>query len=199
LTIPFYHFFHTFGDIFMKRFLSLAITACVAVWMVSCAASTDTGNTNNQQNDATGGLVGTWVSAGQDVAPLLKIPLIASDSITANFNAQGGYSVTSYSARNGNISYTGSYTVAKSTKDTLGATIYTIDIRQATPGIARVQGIYVVQTSVSPARMLYEVVQVESPAGTPPTVASGFGTSKDVTGRVLAALGLSNVQVFRKR
>ena len=183
----------------MKRFLTFACVIALTAWVAACSSSTDSGNTNNQQQDATGGLVGTWISAGQDVAPLFKIPLIAADSITANFNAQGGYSVTSYSSRNGNISYTGTYTVAKSTKDTLGATIYTIDIRQATPAVARAQGIYVVQTSVSPTRMLYEVVQTETPAGTPPTVASGFGTTKDVTGNVLAALGLSNVQVFRKR
>lgn len=182
----------------MKRFLSLAVTACVAVWIVSCAAGTDTGNTNNQQNDATGGLVGTWVSSSQDVAPLLKA-FFAHDSLIANFNAQGGYSVTSYSARNGIGTNTGTYTVSKSTKDTLGATIYTIDIRQATPTVLRAQGIYVVQTSVAPARMLYEIVQTETPQGIPPTVAGGFGSSKDITGRLLTGLNLSNVQVFRRR
>ena len=183
----------------MKRILNFVLAVGITAWVAACSSSTDSGNTNNTQQDATGGLVGTWISAGQDVAPLFKIPLIAADSITANFNVQGGYSVTSYSSRNGNISYTGTYTVAKSTKDTLSATIYTIDIRQATPVVSRVQGIYVVQTSVSPARMLYEVVQTETPSGTPPTVASGFGTTKDVTGRVLAGIGLSNVQVYRKR
>lgn len=181
----------------MKRFLSLAVTACVAVWIVSCAAGTDTGNNNNQQNDATGGLVGTWVSSTENVAPLLKT-FFAYDSIVANFNAQGGYSVTSYSSKNGNGTNTGTYTVAKSTKDTLGSAIYTIDIRQATPSVIRAQGIYHVQTSVSPARMLYEIVQTESPAGIAPTVAGGFGSSKNLMGVPLTG-AFSNIQVFRKR
>lgn len=181
----------------MKRFLSLAVTACVAVWMVSCAAGTDTGNNNNQQNDATGGLVGTWVSSTENVAPLLRT-LLAVDSIVANFNAQGGYSVTSYSARNGQASFTGTYTVVRSTKDTLGSPIYTIDLRQATPSVVRSQGIYHVQTSVSPARMLYEVVQTETPAGIAPTVAGGFGSSRNVMGVPLVG-AFSNIQVFRKR
>ncbi len=182
----------------MKRILTLALVVGLIGWMAACSSGTDTGNTNNQQQDATGGLVGTWISSTADVAPLFKIAL-ATDSILATFKTDGSYSANSYSAKNGNAVYTGSYTVAKGTRDTLGATIYTIDIRQATPSVARVQGIYVVQTSVTPARLLYEVVQTETPAGTPPTVASGFGTTKDVTGRVLATLGLSNVQVYRKR
>ncbi|MFY7998250.1 MAG: hypothetical protein ACOVSW_06575, partial [Candidatus Kapaibacteriota bacterium] len=132
-----------------------------------------------------------------NVAPLLKT-LLAVDSIVANFNAQGGYSVTSYSTRNGQSSFTGTYTVAKSAKDTLGSAIYTIDIRQATPTVARSQGIYHVQSSVSPARMLYEIIQTETPQGVPPTVAGGFGSSRGATGAVLSGV-FSNIQVFRKR
>lgn len=182
----------------MKRILNFVLAVGITAWVAACSSGTDSGNTNNTQQDATGGLVGTWFSSSADVAPLLKIAL-ATDSILVTFKTDGSYNVVSYSAKNGNGTNTGVYTVSKSTKDTLGATIYTIDIRQATPVVSRVQGIYVVQTSVTPARMLYEVVQTESPAGVPPTVTSGFGTTKDVTGRVLASLGLSNVQVYRKR
>jgi hypothetical protein len=181
----------------MKRLLISALAVCMTVWMVSCAAGTDTGNNNNQQNDATGGLVGTWVSSSQDVAPLLRT-LLAVDSIVANFNAQGGYSVTSYSTRNGQASFVGTYTVVRSTKDTLGAPMYTIDLRQATPSVVRSQGIYHVQTSVSPTRMLYEVVQTETPAGIAPTVVGGFGSSRNVMGVPLTG-AFSNIQVFRRR
>ena len=183
----------------MKRILNFVLVLGVTAWIAACNPNTATDDPNQQQQDATGGLVGTWFSGGQDVAPLFKIPLLAVDSIVANFNAQGGYSVTSYSITQGNITYTGSYTVAKSAKDTLGAPIYTIDLRQATPAVARAQGIYNIQTSVSPARMLYEVVQTETPSGTAPTPETGFGSSKDVVGNVLTTLGLSNIQVFRKR
>ncbi len=181
----------------MKRILNFVLAVGITAWVAACSSSTDSGNNNTTQQDATGGLVGTWISSTADVAPLLKT-LLATDSILATFKTDGSYTVTSYSAKNGNFPYTGTYTVAKGTKDTLGATIYTIDIRQATPTVARSQGIYVVQTSVSPARMLYEVVQTETPAGTPPTVASGFGSSKGTTGAVLSGV-FSNIQVYRKR
>jgi hypothetical protein len=180
----------------MKRILNFVLILGATAWIAACSTAVD--DSNQQQKDATGGLVGTWISAGQDVAPLFKV-LLNTDSIVSNFNAQGGYSVTSYSAMNGITTFTGNYTVAKSSKDTLGSAIYTIDLRQATPSVVRAQGIYHVQTTVSPARMLYEVVQSEPPAGTFPTPTTGFGSSKDVAGRNLAALGLSNVQVFRKR
>lgn len=181
----------------MKRILNFVLAVGITAWVAACSSGTDSGNTNNTQQDATGGLVGTWVSSTENVAPLLKA-FFAYDSLVANFNAQGGYTVTSYSSKNGNGTNTGSYTVAKSTKDTLGATIYTIDIRQATPNVLRAQGIYVVQTSVSPARMLYEIIQTESPAGIAPTVAGGFGSSKNLMGVPLTG-AFSNIQIFRKR
>jgi|GEM_PF-3648308 len=181
----------------MKRILNFVLAVGITAWVAACSSGTDSGNTNNTQQDATGGLAGTWISSTADVAPLLKT-LLATDSILATFKTDGTYSVTSYSAKNGNAAFVGSYTVAKGTKDTLGATIYTIDIRQSAPSVARSQGIYVVQTSVSPARMLYEVVQTETPAGTPPTVATGFGSSKGTTGAVLSGV-FSNIQVYRKR
>lgn len=181
----------------MKRILTLALVVGLIGWMAACSSGTDSGTGGTTQQDATGGLAGTWISSTADVAPLLKT-FFATDSILATFKTDGNYNVVSYSAKNGNATYTGTFTVAKGTKDTLSATIYTIDLRQATPTVARSQGIYVVQTSVSPARMLYEVVQTETPAGTPPTVASGFGSSKGTTGAVLSGI-YSNIQTFRKR
>ncbi len=181
----------------MKRILNFVLAVGITAWVAACSSGTDSGNTNNTQQDATGGLVGTWFSSSADVAPLLKT-LLSTDSILVTFKTDGSYNVVSYSAKNGNGTNTGVYTVAKGTKDTLGATMYTIDIRQATPSVSRVQGIYVVQTSVTPARMLYEVVQTESPTGTPPSVASGFGSSKGATGAVLSGI-FSNIQVYRKR
>lgn len=182
----------------MKRILNFVLAVGITAWVAACSSGTDSGNGNNTQQDATGGLVGTWFSSSADVAPLLKT-VLATDSILATFKTDGTYTVTSYSAKNGNGANTGVYTVSKGTKDTLGATVYTIDIRQATPVVSRVQGIYVVQTSVTPARMLYEVVQTETPQGVAPTVESGFGSSKSTTGVVLSSVGLSNVQVYRKR
>jgi hypothetical protein len=46
--------------------------------------------------------------------------------------------------------------------------------------------------------MLYEVVQTETPAGIAPTIAGGFGSSKNTMGVVLSGL-FSNIQVYRKR
>jgi hypothetical protein len=181
----------------MKRILNFVLAVGITAWVAACSSGTDSGNTNNTQQDATGGLVGTWISSSADVAPLLK-NFLATDSILAAFKTDGSYTVTSYSAKNGNATFTGAYTVAKGTRDTLGATMYTIDIRQATPSVVRSQGIYVVQTSVSPARMLYEVVQTETPAGIAPTLAGGFGSSKNTMGVVLSGL-FSNIQVYRKR
>ncbi|MCS6809041.1 MAG: hypothetical protein RML40_10010 [Bacteroidota bacterium] len=181
----------------MRRYYTLASAVCLVVIVGACATGTDTGTTTNQQQDPTGGLVGTWISSSENVAPLLKT-LLAVDSIVANFNAQGGYSVTSYSARNGNQTFTGTYTVTRSMRDTLSAPIYAIDLRQATPTVLRSQGIYVVQTSMSPARMLYEVVQTEPPGGIAPTPAGGFGSSKNVMGVPLTGM-FSNIQVYRKR
>jgi len=183
----------------MKIVRLVSVAACAALVLWSCTQQQDSTSGNQQTQDPTGGLVGTWFSGGADVAPLLRAnPSFLIDSIAATFNADNTYRVLAYARGLPVTTFTGNFTATRSDKDTLGARIYTIDLRQATPSVVRSQGIYVVQTSVSPARMLYEVIQTETPAGIAPTVAGGFGSSRTTQGVPLVGM-LSNIQVYRKR
>lgn len=174
-----------------------AVATFVAVAIIASCSSQQATDGPQQQQDPTGGLVGTWVSSGDNVAPLLR-NLLMTDSILATFNADGSYRVTEFRRGGTNFAYSGSYTYTRSDKDTLGSRIFTIEVRQAMPSVATARGIYHVQTSVSPARLLYEVIQTEPPAGIAPTVAGGFGSSRNVMGVQLTG-NFSNIQVFRKR
>ncbi|HZS39833.1 MAG TPA: hypothetical protein VFF06_23530 [Polyangia bacterium] len=117
-------------------------------------------------------LVGNWLSAGADVAPLLAKPPFNDTMITATFNADSTYTVLGVDNANKTTSFTGTYTATPSEVDG----IFDITIAQNQPSTAAAQGIY--QIDPATHRMKYEVVQTQPTNGiTPPTASAGFGST----------------------
>lgn len=119
-------------------------------------------------------LTGTWLSQGMDVAPLLAGAPFNNVSIKASFKADNTYSVVSFDTSNKEIDYAGTYMLTPST--VMG--IINITCTQSMPSNAIASGIYQIDTTVTPARMQYEVVQTQPTNGlTPPTADKGFGST----------------------
>jgi hypothetical protein len=122
---------------------------------------------------------GTWLSEGDNVAPLLAD--FGFTSLTATFGADGSYAVEA--VYNGNpIPLTGTYTVDVST------TPHTIVVNQESPQAVTSAGIWQVEGDT----LTYEIVQTSPDQGfTAPTPDSGFGST--------AGAGVepnSNIQVY---
>ncbi|MCX6136102.1 MAG: hypothetical protein NTV54_01210 [Ignavibacteriales bacterium] len=181
----------------MKRFLAL-LTLCTLIAVTGCKKddSTDTPVTPVTPTDETGGLVGTWVSAGANVAPLLRT-YFKTDSVIATFTSDLKYTVLQYDSGKAVQTLGGTFAYTKSTKDTLNGTIYSIVASQATPTTLIARGIYVADKVAAPNKLYYEVVA--DGAGTAPTPATGLASTKSTTGLNLALYGLSNVQKYVKR
>jgi hypothetical protein len=119
-------------------------------------------------------LLATWVSKGGDVAPLLAGPPFNNVSITATFKADGSYSVESIDTSQKMVAFAGTYVTMPS-----GVTgIIDIKCTQTAPSSATAEGIYEIDTTQTPPRMQYEVVQTQPTNGlTPPTAQDGFGST----------------------
>jgi hypothetical protein len=180
----------------MKRSLVL-LAICALIAVVGCKKDDDSSIvTPPVVTDNTGGLVGTWVSAGSNVAPLLKT-YFKTDSVIATFTSALTYTVLQYDSGKTVQTLTGTYAFTVSTKDTLNGTIYSIVASQASPTTLTARGIYLADKTASPNKLYYEVVA--DGAGTAPTPTTGFASSKSTTGLNLAFYGLSNVQKYVKR
>ena len=152
--------------------LSLTLAAAVAgMLLAGCGNAVDTtGSGGNQQQP----VVGTWVSQGADVAPLLAGAPFNNVKITATFNGDATYSVVGIDSSNKEIDYTGTYQIMPATV----GNIVQIRLSQVTPSTAQAEGMYQVDTSQTPNRMQYEVVQTQPTNGlTPPTPDKGFGST----------------------
>jgi hypothetical protein len=131
--------------------------------------------------DATGGggnaqsaLIGSWLSAGADVAPLLAAAPFNNVQITATFNTDKTYAVLGIDKDNKMLPYNGTYELTES--DVPG--IFNIVCHQVMPQTATAEGMLQIDTTVMPARMQYEVVQTQPTNGlTPPTADGGFGST----------------------
>lgn len=136
------------------------------------------------------GIVGTWVSAGSDVAVLLSY-YFAVDSIVAVFKADQTYEVKQYSGGGTSPSLlSGTYVQSASST---GA-IWTITADQTSPSTLTSTGIFEINTDASPNSMQYEIVQSTPDIGAvAPTPAGGFGSTN------AGALGTSNIQVYKRR
>jgi hypothetical protein len=145
-------------------------------------ADTDT-DTDTDVPDPADAIHGSWVSEGEDLAPLFV--LFSFTRIDATFDDDGTYAVSSLDAAGATIDYTGTYVVSVDTEP------HTIVLEQATPTAATASGIW----QVDDADVLtYEVTQTVPDQGfVPPTPEGGFGST--------VAAGLNpgdNVQVFRR-
>ncbi len=135
------------------------------------------------------GIVGTWVSAGEDVAPLL-VTLFMVDSIVATFEANQTYTVLQYAGGSEaalTLSGTYSQTVAN-------GTIWDIIVDQTAPAALTSEGIFQIDPSASPNSMQYEIAQTSPDIGAiPPNADDGFGSTSG------GVLGDANVQVYKRR
>jgi hypothetical protein len=131
------------------------------------------------------GLVGSWVSAGEDLSPLFAGPPFQYQRIEASFNEDGSYRVDSTDQGGAVYTLLGTYTVE------VGAGgPQVVRLSQTDPYEAEAEGIWQVEGD----RLTYEVVQVEPDYGfAPPTPEGGFGST---SGQGLAPG--DNVQVYRR-
>ncbi len=133
------------------------------------------------------GIMGSWISEGTNVAPLL-VTYFKVLKVTAEFKTDYTYKVNQFNIGNATITpdlvFTGTYVIAKSTT----GKIWTITCNQELPYTAVASGIFEIKTS--PEVLWYEVVQTSGTQNVPPTPVAGFGSSNGGT------LGVLNIQKF---
>ena len=140
------------------------------VLAAGCGNAVDVGGTGTQASP----LIGSWISQGADVAPLLAGAPFNNTKITASFMDDGTYSVVSFDTSNKELDYAGTYQTMASTV----GNIIQIRCSQVMPSTAQAEGMYQIDTSVTPARMQYEVVQTQPTNGLqPPSPDKGFGST----------------------
>lgn len=152
--------------------LSLTLAAAIAgMLLAGCGTAVEAGGGTGAQQNA---IIGSWLSQGGDVAPLLAGAPFNDAKITATFNDDGTYSVVSIDTSNKEIDYAGTYQIMNSGV----GTIWQIRCSQVMPSTAQAEGMYQVDTSQTPVRMQYEVVQTQPTNGlTPPEPDKGFGST----------------------
>jgi hypothetical protein len=152
-------------------FWSFTLAAAVAGMMLAgCGNAVAVGGNGTQDEP----IVGSWVSQGADVAPLLAGAPFNNTKITATFQNDGSYSVVSFDTSNKEIDYAGTYQIMPSGV----GNIIQIRASQVMPSTAQAEGMYQIDTTQMPARMQYEVVQTQPTNGLqPPTPDKGFGST----------------------
>lgn len=143
----------------------------VGMLLAGCGQAVDGGGTGGTTQDA---LVGKWISQGADVAPLLAGAPFNYTQISADFHADGSYAVVGLDASAKETDFAGTWQARASSV----AGIYTIALSQTAPSVVQSEGIYQIDTGVTPNRMKYEVVQTQPTNGlAPPTPEAGFGST----------------------
>jgi hypothetical protein len=152
--------------------LTATLAAAIAgMAFAGCGNAVDNGMGGTMQSALQGHI---WVSEGADVAPLLAGAPFNNVKITATFNADGSYDVLGIDKDNKMVPYQGSYTTVPSAV----TGIITIKLMQSLPQSAVAEGMYQIDTTSTPPRMQYEVVQTQPTNGLqPPTADKGFGST----------------------
>ncbi len=135
------------------------------------------------------GIVGVWLSAGANVAPLLNTIFAGVggvDSVYATFNSDHSYSVRQVNGDATVINYSGTYSNSKSSV----GNIYTIVANQTSPSVATSEGIYEIDRTQAPHFMQYEVVLTSGTQNVAPTPELGFGSTNG------GIFGTTNVQNY---
>ena len=114
-------------------------------------------------------------AAGSRPAPTSRRCSPARRSTTprspATFNNDGTYSVVSFDTSNKELDYAGTYQIMESGV----GNITQIRCSQVMPSTAQAEGMYQIDTTQTPARMQYEVVQTQPTNGlTPPDADQGL-------------------------
>jgi len=152
-------------------FLSISLAAAVAGMMLAgCGTAVAVGGNGTQQQP----IIGTWLSQGADVAPLLAGAPFNNAKITATFKDDATYTVVSIDTSNKELDYSGTYQIMPSAV----SNIIEIRLSEVTPSTAEVEGMYQIDTSQTPERMQYEAVQTQPTNGLqPPSPDKGFGST----------------------
>jgi hypothetical protein len=159
----------------MKKFIftTLAVAlVCSAGMFSSCSKSDE--DDNEQEwvyNPADHGLIGEWVSGGDNVAPLF-IAYNLADSAYAKFNDNNTYYVETF-LNSAKTVLEGNFV---QTKSGVG-NIWTIKLNQTTPSAITSEGIFEVTKTGNTYLMKYEIIQTEPALGIAPTPEGGFGSS----------------------
>jgi hypothetical protein len=169
-----------------KNLFSLAFMLMAAAMLSFTSCDKEEDDDDNNPDPIPEGIIGNWISEGENVAPLL-VQFFDVTRITAQFNEDGSYEVKSYTSENVETLYTGVFT---QTESGVGE-VWNIELIQSVPTGVTSEGIFeVTVVEGEPRSMKYEVVQTNPAVGTAPTAAEGFGSSSG------GALGNSNVQQF---
>jgi hypothetical protein len=156
----------------------------IALWLVACTSGglditspIDGADVEPDDSDAPSSeaaLVGSWRSAGADIAPLL-VDVVRVD---ATFEADGSYEVLTLLGDDSTWTLVGTWTSDLSTDPAA------IALSQTSPWADAVEGIWGVDGDV----LTWDVVSVA--LGSPATPGGGFGSS---------SAGDDNVQTYRRR
>lgn len=169
-----------------KNLFALAFMLMAAAMLSFTSCSKDDDDDNGIIDDPVPeGLIGNWISEGENVAPLL----LAFDivKITAEFKEDGSYHVESFDSEDVMTVFSGVYTMEESAV----ADIWNITLVQSAPTSVTSQGIFQIIETDNGREMKYEVVQTEPSLGfSPPTAEGGFGSTGD------GVLGENNVQYY---
>lgn len=136
------------------------------------ASAEDTDDDTDDTGAGPVALQGSWLSEGDNVAPLLA-DLTGAVSITATFG-ETTFTVVTVDDQGQEVQQVGVFTATASGT----GEIYEIVLEQTMPAAITVEGIYEVDNSVDPPILRYEVVQTEPSVGAiPPTAEGGFGST----------------------
>lgn len=148
----------------MRKHAILAAVVLTAFGLTACGDEDPTDIDDDEDE-----IVGTWVSAGADVAPGLAAAPFNIDSIIATFNDNNTYTVVQWFDGQ-DATVTGTYEVGDQPEGQIRA----ITANQSAPAVTS-QGIF----QVSGSTMQYEIIQTDPAIQgvNPPTVAGGFGST----------------------
>ena len=137
-------------------------------------------------------LVGSWESAGADLAPLLSAPPFNLTRLSATFADDGSFVVNGENADRLTFDLSGSFEVtpAPGALSSAQGVIHEVTLTQTAPERAVSEGVWRVEGDT----LTYEVVRVEPPLSgqSPPTRVGGFGSSTN------GMFGVDNVQTYRR-
>lgn len=153
----------------MRQYAGPAGTV-VALGLLALGSAACGGGPADVEDDADE-LVGTWVSAGSDLAPGLLVGPFVTDSIIGTFREDGTYGMVQWVA-GAEVNRVGTYTTGPEPEGAIRA----LTLVQTSPAELTFAGIF----QVGEASMRYEIIQVEPPLSNvqPASVARGFGSTR---------------------
>jgi len=162
----------------MKRLMVVLFIFVGLFGIISCDKDDDNATTPEPVDE----WIGTWLSAGANVAPIL-IAVFQYDSVKVEFKDNSTITLKSHVTNGAWTTTEGTYTITKSATGTVHSAKFVYPAFEQ-EGIIEI-------TAGTPSTMKLEVVQtVPNIGATPRTPATGFGSDP--------ALGTANVQKYVK-